>query len=71
MIKPKFDIYGFNSLPVAGIHYFILEKKYPTDDIVLVKSSDRKSILEAYRNYFADAKDFTGYIEEGIKKLSS
>ena len=69
--QPKFDIYGFNSLPVAGIHYFILEKKYPTDDIVLVKSSDRKSILEAYRNYFADAKDFTGYIEEGIKKLSS
>ena len=68
---PEFSITGYTSLQVASLHYFILEKKYPHDDIVLVKSSDKKSILEAYRNYFADAKDFTGYIEEGIKKLST
>ena len=68
---PSYEINGFNSLQIAGIHYFILEKRFPNDDIVLVKSSDKKSILEAYRNYFADAKDFTGYIEEGIKKLST
>lgn len=66
---PSYEINGFNSLQIAGIHYFILEKRFPNDDIVLVKSSDKKSILEAYRNYFADAKDFTGYIEEGLKKL--
>ena len=69
--KPSYEINGFTSLPIASIHYFILEKKYPDDDIVLVKSSGKKNILEAYRNYFADAKDFTGYIEEGIKELST
>ena len=69
--KPSYEINGFTSLPIASIHYFILEKKYPHDDIVLVKSSGKKNILEAYRNYFADAKDFTGYIEEGIKELST
>lgn len=69
--QPLYKITGFNSLPVASMHYFILEKKYPNDDIVLVKSTDKKSILEAYRNYFADTKDFTGYIDEGLKKLST
>ena len=28
------------------------------------------SIKSAYRNYFADAKDFTTYIIEGIKILN-
>jgi hypothetical protein len=69
--KPSYEINSFTSLSIASINYFILENKYPHDDIVLVKSSDKKNILEAYRNYFADAKDFTVYIEEGIKKLST
>lgn len=68
---PKVDIYSYNSLPLANIVYFALEKEYPDDDIVLVKSDTKKNILEAYRNYFADAKDFTGYIDEGIKKLTT
>lgn len=67
---PHFNIVGFKSLSKANAHYFKLEKDYPNDDIVLVKSSDKKSILEAYRNYFANATDFTEYIEEGLKKLS-
>ena len=69
--KPDFKIYGFPSLSKANKFYFDIEKRYPDDDIVLVKSKNKKSILEAYRNYFADAKDFTIYIEEGIKKISS
>lgn len=68
---PICEIKTFSSLQDAGIHYFILEKTFPNDDIVLVKSSDKKSILEAYKNYFADAKDFIGYIEDGLKKLST
>ena len=69
--KPDLKVFGFKNLSRANKHYFEMEKKYPKDDIVLVKSKDTKSILEAYKNYFADAKDFTGYIEEGIKKLST
>lgn len=68
--EPSICVYTYNSLPLAYTVYFDLEKKYPDDDIVLVKSDTKKNILEAYRNYFADAKDFTGYIDEGIKKLS-
>lgn len=68
--KPNFEVFGFKSLSKANKHYFEMEKKYPKDDIVLVKSKDTKSILEAYKNYFADAKDFTSYIEEGIKKIT-
>ena len=67
---PKVDIHSFNSLPLANIFYFYLENRYPKDDIVLVKSDKKKNILEAYRNYFADAKDFTEYVDEGIKNLS-
>ena len=69
--KPQCRVTGFNSLSKANARYFEMERQYPQDDIVLVKSKDKKSILEAYRNYFADATDFTGYIEEGIKKLSN
>ncbi len=69
--EPYSELEGFNSLSKANSRYFELEKLYPKDDIVLVKSSDKKSIMEAYKNYFADAKDFTGFIEEGIEKLSA
>ena len=68
--RPSYETEGFRSLSKANAHYFKLEKQYPNDDIVLVKSSDKNSILEAYRNYFANATDFTEYIEKGLEKLS-
>ena len=52
--------------------YFKLEKEMPSANIVLVTSNDKKfanSIKNAYRNYFADATDFTKYIDDGIKIL--
>lgn len=67
---PNVDISSFDSLPWANRFYFNLENEHPKDDIVLVKSDKKKNILEAYRNYFADAKDFTEYVDEGIKILS-
>ncbi|MBN1784029.1 MAG: RelA/SpoT domain-containing protein [Alphaproteobacteria bacterium] len=56
------------SLSAANKEYFRLEKENPDADIVLVKS-DAKSIKDAFRNYFADTKDFVSYIEEGLKEL--
>ena len=67
---PNVDISSFDSLPWANRFYFNLENEHPKDDIVLVKSDKKKNILEAYRNYFADAKDFTEYVDEGIRILS-
>lgn len=64
LIKP------FNNLQQANKAYFALEKEKPNSNIVLVTTNDRKfanSIKNAYRNYFADTKDFTKYVEEGIE----
>lgn len=63
------EIEGFKSLSKANSRYFELEKQYPNDDIVLVKSNNIKNILEVYRNYFANTKDFTSYIDEGLIQL--
>ena len=44
----------------------------PSANIVLVTSNDTKfsnSIKNAYKNYVADATDFTKYIDDGIKML--
>lgn len=62
----------FTNLKLANSIYFKLEKERPSANIVLVTSNDKKfatSIKNAYRNYFADATDFTKYIDDGIKIL--
>lgn len=62
----------FQSFAKANKRYFELEKSNPKDDIVLVRTSDRvigKSIRNAYKNYFSDAKDFVEYIDSGLKSL--
>ena len=62
----------FTNLKFANNMYFKLEKEMPSANIVLVTSNDKKfanSIKNAYRNYFADASDFTKYIDDGIKIL--
>lgn len=45
--------------------YFNLEKYYPDDDVVLVKSSNAKHIKSAYRNYFSDTTEFISFLDKG------
>lgn len=67
--KPSVEIMQFKSLKEANKIYFKLEKENSDKDIVLVTTSGKinNSIKSAYRNYFADAKDFTIYITDGMK----
>ena len=63
---------SFNEFSKANDEYFKLEKQYPDDDIVLVRTDDKsvgQTIRDAFRNYFADTTDFIDYVESGIKCL--
>jgi hypothetical protein len=51
--------------------YFELEKKYPEDDIVLVKADTFVEIRSAYRNYFSDTNEFLRLVREGCDVLSN
>jgi GTP pyrophosphokinase len=51
--------------------YFELEKKYPEDDIVLVKADTFAEIRSAYRNYFSDTNEFLRLVREGCDVLSN
>ena len=51
--------------------YFKLEKQFPEDDIVLVKSSKIQDIKKTYKNYFADSNDFVGYVINGLEILKT
>ena len=70
--KLTLDILPFNKFSKANEQYFKLEKQYPKDDIVLVRTDDSsigQTIRNAFRNYFADTKDFIDYVESGIRCL--
>ena len=70
--KLKLESLTFNEFSKANNEYFKLEKQYPNDDIVLVRTDDSsigQTIRNAFRNYFADTKDFIDYIESGIRCL--
>lgn len=67
----KLALYSFNNASDATNQYFLFEKKFPEDDVVLVKAQDRKNMENSFKNYFGDTKDFVGYIEDGIKRLSN
>jgi hypothetical protein len=49
--------------------YFELEKKNPSDDIVLVKADTFAEIRSAYRNYFSDTIEFLRLVREGCAAL--
>ena len=70
-LKPRVNIIQFSNLKEANEKYFSLEKSKPYLDIVLVSASGKigQSIKSAYRNYFADTKDFATYVAEGSKIL--
>lgn len=62
---------SYNSLSKAMEEYFKLEKQFPEDDIVLVKSSKIQDIKKTYKNYFADSNDFVGYVINGLEILKT
>jgi len=60
----------YNSPVEALRKYFEFEKTAKGDeDIVLVRADSNKSIRNAFRNYFSDAKDFVIYINQCIREL--
>lgn len=66
---PNLQTEVFDSFSSANARYFELEKEFPLDNIVLVRTNDNfigKSIRNAFRNYFSDANDFVSYIENGL-----
>lgn len=70
--KPRLEAHVFKSRASANAVYFQMEKDYPEDDIVLVRTNDDrigKSIRDAFRNSFIDTSDFIEYVENGLKIL--
>lgn len=49
---------------------FELEKRHPDRDIVLVRADTSDEVRLAFKNYFSDARDFIGLVEDGCAKLS-
>ena len=49
---------------------FELEKKFPNNDIVLVRADSSDEVRLAFKNYFSDAKEFIRLIETGCTKIS-
>ena len=68
--KPIVEITPFKSLSEADKRYKKLEKEYPNDDTVLVKSDSFSNIKNIFRNYFADAAEFVQYMEDAIVAIS-
>jgi putative GTP pyrophosphokinase len=49
---------------------FDLEKKYPNNDVVLVRAETGEQVRSAFRNYFKDAREFIDLVESGCAKLT-
>lgn len=49
---------------------FELEKKFPNNDIVLVRADTSDEVRLAFKNYFSDAREFIRLIETGCTKIS-
>jgi ppGpp synthetase/RelA/SpoT-type nucleotidyltranferase len=66
----ELEIKSFRDAPEALRALFDLEKKNPGVDIVLVRADTSEEVRLAFKNYFSDARDFIGLIEEGCQVLS-
>jgi putative GTP pyrophosphokinase len=42
----------------------------PDRDIVLVRADTSEDVRLAFKNYFSDARDFIGLVEDGCARLS-
>ena len=49
---------------------FILEREFVDRDVVLVKADTSDDVRIAFRNYFSDAQDFIGMVDDACKQLS-
>lgn len=63
------QIYEFRDATDALRRLFELEKEYPDRDIVLVRADTSDDVRLAFKNYFSDARDFIGLVEDGCAKL--
>lgn len=68
--EPNVVTLPFKKLSEANKKLFELEKEYPQDDIVLVKSDNAGNIRNVFKNYFTDAIDFVKYIKAGLAALN-
>lgn len=50
--------YSFSSSNAASTRLYELETQFPDDNIVLVKGNNASQIVNSFRNYFRDSKDF-------------
>jgi len=64
------EIKSFRDATDALRALFELEKKFPKNDIVLVRADTSDEVRTAFRNYFGDAKEFIRLVESGCAKIS-
>lgn len=66
----KLDVYSFKDATEALKYLFDLEKRFPDNDIVLVRADKSDDIRFAFKNYFGDSSEFIRLIEAGCAKIS-
>ena len=64
------EIKSFRDATDALRALFELERKFPNNDIVLVKADTSAEVRLAFRSYFSDAKEFIRLIETGCTRIS-
>ena len=64
------DLKSFRDATDALRALFELEKRYPDNDIVLVRADTSEDVRLAFRNYFSDATEFVKLVNTGCAKIS-
>jgi hypothetical protein len=64
------EVKQYRDAPDALRALFELEKEMPERDIVLVRADTSEDVRLAFKNYFSDARDFLGLIDDGCARLS-
>ncbi len=64
------EVRSYPSTTVALRALFNLERENPGIDLVLVRGERPEDVREAFKNYFADAREFINLIEDGCRVLS-
>lgn len=64
------EIRSFRDATDALRVLFDLERKFPRNDIVLVRADTSEEVRLAFRNYFNDAREFVRLVETGCTKIS-
>ena len=65
------EVKQYRDAPDALRALFELEKQMPDRDIVLVRADTGEDVRLAFKNYFSDARDFIGLIEDGCATLTN